>query len=366
MAEQDLDRNEAATPYKLQKARERGQTAKSTDVVAAVVFAVAVVYLTWRGFEAVSSQFRFDQALLIHAGRMDASGVGLWPMIDRALRAALTLSAPFFATVMLAAVIGNMMQTGPILSFEPVKVDFDRINPVNGLKKLFSMRVLFDTARALIKLALLTLVAVLGLKALTGQFYALASLSAVGYLHILLDDLASVGLKMALVLGLIALLDLMYTRREFAKKMRMSQRELKDEAKHREGDPRIRARLRELRREMLKRSLALRQTRNADVVITNPTHIAVALKYEHGRMASPQLLAKGAGHMAAAMREIAARHRIPVVQNPALARRIYKELPVDRPVPPELYAQVARIIVWVFAMREQQQQRGRAATGGAS
>lgn len=359
MAEQDLDRNEAATPYKLQKARERGQTAKSADVVAAVVFAAAVVYLTWRGFGAVSSQFRFDQALLIHAGRMDASGVGLWPMIERSLRDALVLCAPFFAAVMLAAVIGNMMQTGPILSFDPVKMDFDRINPVNGLKKLFSMRILFDALRAVVKLSLLTLVAVLGLKALTGQFYALASLSAIGYLHILLEDLASIGLKMALVLGLIALLDLMYTRREFAKKMRMSQRELKDEAKRREGDPRIRARLRELRREMLKRSLALRQTRNADVVITNPTHIAVALKYEHGRMVSPQLLAKGAGHMAAAMREIAARHRIPVVQNPALARRIYKELAVDHPVPPELYAQVARIIVWVFAMREQRQpQRG--------
>jgi len=363
MAEQDLDRNEAATPYKLQKARERGQVAKSADVVAAVVFAVAVVYMTWRGFGAVSTQFRFDQAVLIHAGRMDASGVGLWPMLDRALRATLTLAAPFFAAVMLAAVIGNMIQTGPILSMDPAKMDFDRINPVNGLKKLFSMRILFDGARALVKLVLLSLVAVLSLKALTSQFYALASLSAIGYLRILLDDLASIGLKMALVLGLIALLDLMYTRREFAKKMRMSQRELKDETKNREGDPRIRARLRELRREMLKRSQALRQTRNADVVITNPTHIAVALRYEHGRMASPQLLAKGAGHMAAAMREIAARHRIPVVQNPVLARRIYKDLPVDHPVPPELYAQVARIIVWVFAMRDRQQGR---VTAGAS
>ncbi len=365
MAEQDLDRNEAATPYKLQKARERGQTAKSTDVVAAVVFTVAVVYLTWQGFSAVSTQFRFDQALLIHAGRMDASGAGLWPMVERAARTVFTLCAPFFAAMMLAAVIGNVMQTGPILSFDPVKIDFDRVNPVNGLKKLFSMRVLFDAARALVKLGLLTLVAILGLKALTSQFYALASLSAIGYLRVLLDDLASIGLKMALVLGLIALVDLMYTRREFARKMRMSQRELKDEAKHREGDPRIRSRLRELRREMLKRSQALRQTRNADVVITNPTHLAVALKYEHGRMASPQLLAKGAGHMAAAMREIAARHRIPVVQNPALARRIYKELPVDHPVPPELYAQVARIIVWVFAMREQRES-ARVAAGASS
>lgn len=363
MAEQDLDRNEAATPYKLQRARERGQVAKSADVVSATVFFAAVVYLTWRGFGVAAEQFRFDQALLIHASRLDASGAGLWPTIERALRAALMLLGPFFAVAMVAAIIGNMMQTGPVFSFEPVKMDFNRINPVQGLKRIFSMRVLFDALRAVIKLTLLTLVAVLGLQALTDQFYALASLAPIGYLHTLIDDLSSVGLKMALVLGLIALLDWMYTRHEFAKKMRMSQRELKDEVKNREGDPRIRARLRELRRETLKRSQSLRQTRNADVLITNPTHVAVALKYEHGRMVSPQLLAKGVGPMAAAMREIAARHRIPVVQNPVLARRLYRELPVDHAVPPELYAQVARIIVWVFAMRDQRQ--GTAAAEGA-
>jgi flagellar biosynthetic protein FlhB len=355
MAEQDLDRNQAATPHKLKRARERGQTAKSTDLVSAIVFAVAVVYMTWQGFDAVSTQFRFELALLLHAGRMDPSGATLWPMIEHALRSTLMLTAPFFVTVMLAAIAGNVLQTGPILSFEPLKADFDRINPVNGLKRLFSMRVLFDAARALVKLGLLSLVAFLGLEALAGQFYALPSLSPVGYLRTLLNDLASLGLKMALILGSIALVDLMYTRHAFAKKMRMSQRELKDEAKQREGDPRIRARMRELRREMLKRSQALQQTRNADVLITNPTHLAVALKYEHGRMASPQLLAKGAGHLAAAMRDIAARHRIPVVQNPPLARRLFSDLPVDHPVPPELYAQVARIIVWVFAMREKKQ-----------
>jgi flagellar biosynthetic protein FlhB len=352
MAEQDLDRNHAATPHKLKRARERGQTAKSTDLVSVIVFSVAVVYMTWQGFDAVSTQFRLELALLLHAGRMDPSGATLWPMIDHALRSTIMLMAPFFGTVMLAAAVGNLLQTGPMLSFEPLKADFDRINPVNGLKRLFSMRVLFDAARALVKVALLSLVAFLGLEALTGQFYALPSLSPVGYLRMLLNDLSSLGLKMALILGLIALVDLMYTRHAFAKKMRMSQRELKDETKQREGDPRIRARMRDLRREMLKRSQALRQTRNADVLITNPTHLAVALKYEHGRMASPQLLAKGAGHLAAAMRDIAARHRIPVVQNPPLARSLFRDLPVDHPVPPELYAQVARIIVWVFAMRE--------------
>ena len=360
MAQEDLDRNQPATPYKLKRARERGQAAKSADVVSALVFAVTVVYLGWRGFDAVATQFRFDLALLNQAHRMDARGAALWPLIEHALRATLEGLAPFFAVVMLAAVVGNMMQTGPILSFEPIKADIDRINPVQGLKKLFSMRKLFDGARAIVKLAVLVLVAFLSLKALAGQFYMLASLSPMGYLHMLMDDLSSVGLKMALVLGLIALLDLMFTRHEFAKKMRMSKRELKDEVKQREGDPRIRARMRELRHEMRKRSLALRRTRDADVLITNPTHLAIALKYEHGRMAAPQLLAKGAGQLAAAMRDIAARHRIPVVRNPALARRMFRELPVDHPVPPELHAQVARIIVWVFAMREQRQARAAA------
>lgn len=361
MAEEDADRTQAATPYKLQRARERGQAAKSQDLVSAVVFGVAVVYLTWRGFEAVTTQFRFDLALLLHVANADHSGVALWPLVDRSVRGALILCAPFFSAILMAALIANVVQTGPMLSIDPVKMDFNRINPVNGIKKLFSMRVLFDAARALVKLTVMVIVSYISLKALTGQFYALASLSPVGYLHILLDDLSSIGLKMALVLGIIALVDLIYSRREFAKKMRMSHRDLKDEGKQREGDPRIRARLRELRREMLKRSSSLQQTRHADVVITNPTHVAVALKYEHGKMASPQLLAKGAGQLAAAMRDIAARHRIPVVQSAALARRLYRELPVDHPVPPELYAQVARIIVWVFAMREQ---RDRAVAGG--
>jgi flagellar biosynthetic protein FlhB len=177
-------------------------------------------------------------------------------------------------------------------------------------------------------------------------------MSASGYLRVLLDDSAGLGLKMALILGLIALVDLIYTRREFAKKMRMSKRDIKDEDKHRDGDPRVRARMRELRREMRKRSQSLRQTKNADVVLTNPTHVAVALRYVHGEMESPQVVAKGAGYLAAAMRQIAAQHAIPVVQSPALARRLYKDLDVNRHVPPTMFAEVARIIVWVFAMRE--------------
>jgi flagellar biosynthetic protein FlhB len=238
-------------------------------------------------------------------------------------------------------------------------MDWQRINPMSGFKRIFSMRTLFDTLRTCIKLALLGTVAYLTLRDLLPQFYGLASLSALGFIKTLLGDLAKLGLQMALVLGVIALLDLMYTQREFGKKMRMSRRELKDEAKHREGDPRIRSRMRELRQQMLKKSLSLRKTRDADVLITNPTHIAVALRYVQSEMGSPQLVAKGSGKLAEAMRAIAARHRIPVVQNPPLARRLFRELPVEHHVPAQMYADVARIIVWVFAMRKRQMDAGR-------
>jgi flagellar biosynthesis protein FlhB len=355
MADQDLDRNEAATPYKLQKARDKGQVSKSSEVVTALVFTVAVVYLYWKGWDGLLAQFQYDRALLSQVARVEASPSNLWRLVGGMVRDCGVTLAPFLGTLMLAAIIGNLVQSGPVLSMEPVKPDFDRVNPINGFRKLFSMRTLFDAMRSILKLALLGLVVYYALKSLTAQFFQLATLPATGLARTMIEDAAGTGLKIAMMLCLIAAVDWGYTRREFNKKMRMSRRELKDESKHREGDPRIRARLRELRREALRRSMAVRQTRTADVVLTNPTHFAVALRYVHGEMQSPQLVAKGAGSLAASMRDVAARHRIPVIQNPPLARALYHELELDQFVPPTLYAQVARILVWVFAMRRAQQ-----------
>jgi flagellar biosynthetic protein FlhB len=362
MAEQDLDRNEAATPYKLQKARERGQVSKSADVVSALVFTVAVTYLYWKGWDGLVAQFGYDRQLLLRAAGMQPAPAALWELVSSMVCDSALLLAPFLATVVVAAILANVLQTGLVLSLEPVSPDVSRVNPVTGLRKLFSLRTLFDAARAVVKLVLLAVVLGQALKSLLPQFFRVAALPPAGLAHTIVDDVASTGLKLAVVLCLIAAADLIYTQREFAKRMRMSRRELKDEAKHREGDPRIRARLRELRREALRRSMAARKTAQADVVLTNPTHYAVALRYEHGQMASPLLVAKGAGTLAAAMRKIAARHGIPVVQNAPLAREIFHTLEVEQHVPPALYAQVARILVWVFAMRDARNR----ATGAAA
>lgn len=355
MAEQsDLDRNEAATPYKLQKAKEQGQVAKSPDVIAVAVLACAMLFLAWEGAAVWRQQFVVDRALLLRAGRGDIELSTVWPLVEYLLRTTFVLAAPFFATLAIAAVVGNVMQTGAVFSAHPIKPDWQRLDPVAGIKRVLSIRTLFLALRALLKLSLLGLVAWMSIRAVLPHFYQLSGLPAAGLMQALLADLSALGLKLAAMLGAIALLDLAFTQREFAKKMRMSKRDIKDEAKNRDGDPRIRARLRELRREMLKRSLALSKTRDADVLITNPTHVAVALRYVHGQMSSPQLIAKGQGFMAAAMRKLAARHHIPVVQNPALARALFREIPLQHHVPPELFAQVARIIVWVFARRDAQ------------
>jgi flagellar biosynthesis protein FlhB len=360
MAESDIDRNIAATPYKLQKARERGQAAKSPDFAGAIVFIAAMAFMTAKGWDTWLAQIRLDRMILAQAGRLDAATI--WPMIESLCRTTLLLGIPFFATILIAAVTANIMQVGPLLSAHPIKPDWNRLNPVAGLKRIFALHTLFLAGKALLKLVCISIVLLIALRGLAAQFYRLADLPPAAALHTLLDDVSSLGIKVAAILMLIAVLDLLFMRHEFAKKMRMSRREMKDEIKHRDGDPRIRARLRQLRREMAKRSMALHNTRSADVLITNPTHVAVALRYVKDQMVSPQLVAKGKGVMAAAMRRIAARHHIPVVQNPSLARALYRSMAIDHQVPPELYTPVARIIVWVFAQRDAA--RGRRATPG--
>jgi flagellar biosynthetic protein FlhB len=352
MAQTDQDRSHAATPHKLDKAREQGQVAKSPDVIAAIVLATALLYMTWQGPTVWQQQFQLDHALMAQMGRVASSPETLWPLIQRFVGDTLRLAAPFLTALVLAAIIANVIQTGPVLSADPIKPDWERLNPVTGFKRLMTVRTLFLALRAILKLGLLGVVAYYALRGLLPQFFHLSALPPSAIVRTLLDDCASLGLRLTGMLALIALLDVLHTRREFAKKMRMSHREIKDEVKNREGDPRIRSRVRELRREMLKRSLSLRKTSNADVLITNPTHVAVALRYVHGEMSSPQLIAKGRGFMAAAMRTIAARHGIPVVQNPPLARALYQDLALNQHVHPAQYAQVARIIVWVFSRRD--------------
>ncbi|VVE90683.1 EscU/YscU/HrcU family type III secretion system export apparatus switch protein [Pandoraea bronchicola] len=361
MADQDLDRNEQATPHKLRKAREKGSVGKSADVPAAVVFTVAVAYAHANAWEVINRFLAIEQrlfaAIRIASEQGSIFSVALWKSVIGELSG---LVFPLLFFVCIAGVLANVVQTGPVFAPKALTIDMMRLNPMTGLKKLFSMRSLFDTARALVKFSALAIVTYLALEHVAPSLVSLAALPPQGALRLFLGDLTSIGLATAAALACLAVLDFAYSRREFGKQMRMSKREVKDESKQREGDASIRARLKAMRREMLAKMNSVADTRDADVVITNPTHFAVALRYEHGVMTSPQILSKGTGQMAWMIRTIAMRRAIPIVQNPPLARELYFRAHIGQHVPTHTYAQVARIMVWVLSMRDAQR---RAAVG---
>ncbi len=172
----------------------------------------------------------------------------------------------------------------------------------------------------------------------------------------LLDSARGLVFKLLIALLVVALIDLLYTRWDYARQMRMSRREIKEEVKRREGDPHVRAKLRELQKEAAKRAGSLQRVPEADVLITNPTHLAVALRYERHEMAAPVVLAKGAGEHAARMRELAGRHRVAVVEDRPLARALYRGVGVDQAIPEEFYPAVAGILARVFRARQAQRQ----------
>lgn len=361
MADQDFDRNEEATPYKLEQARKQGTVAKSADFTAVAILATMVGVLYASGWDGLRESGRLQQTILARAADLDwgADGIAAW--LAQILTGMLTILAPLFLALFIAAVLVNLLQAGPIFTVKPLTPDLNRINPGAGFKRIFSMRTLYEAVKSIIKLIVLSAVAYFAIRDDIAGLALLSAIDTNAYARILLGMTGSLLVKLVFALLVIAAIDYGYTHWEFAKRMRMSRRDVRDESKQREGDPRIRTRIRELRKEMLKRSKATRSLPSADVLITNPTHIAVALRYKHGEAAAPQLVAKGAGELARKMRMVAARHNIPVVQNRTLARTIFSEVDYEGFVPEKLYPQLAKIMVWVYAMRDAKQSARRAA-----
>lgn len=349
MSSQDFDRNEPATPQKLRDARDRGQVARSPELSGMVVVTTFIV-VALATLDGLGAAFRgsFQRAAAL-AGQpgIDANRLGEWTL---ALADPFLLGlSPALLAIVVAAAVANLVQTGPVFSWQPLAPDLDRINPANGLQRLFSLRTLYDLGKAVLKLL-----------ALCGIGYAIARGVEAACLELaatapgaLPDRITAIVTRVVVavltVLLLAALLDFAFTRYEFARKMRMSQRELKDEFRRREGDPEIRSRRRRLQAELMRRIASVRRVKDADVVVTNPTHLAVALQYRPARMLAPRILAMGADSVAARIRAEAARHAIPVVQNVALARALFADGKVDAPVPAEHYQSIAPLYRWLMA-----------------
>ncbi|MBV8659130.1 MAG: EscU/YscU/HrcU family type III secretion system export apparatus switch protein [Burkholderiales bacterium] len=352
---EEQDKSEAATPHKLKEAQKRGQAAKSQEGVFAAVLAAFVLVLFSSGASIVRQELTLMQRLMHEANRNDWTLANTSAWLMSIVSSCLGILAPVFLAIVAGAILSNLAQVGPIFSFSPLSPNLDRINPISGLKRLFSLTLLYSALKNLLKLAALTWVLWVILSQSIPHLFLLNQVEAHAHGTLVMREVAPLLFKLLMVILVLALIDIGYARWDFGKKMRMSKREVKDEHKQREGDPRIRSRLRQLRVEFLKQSKALRRLPDADVLITNPTHLAIALSYRHGSMPAPRVLAKGAGNLAAKMRKVARRHHIPVVENPPLARAIYKQINAGAYLTEDLYPMTAKILLWVYSLRQSKQ-----------
>jgi len=351
--QQELDANEPATPFKLDKARERGSISRSADLVFAVVMLVCVACVQGLGMkviDGVGSMMRNGLSLAGHDRLTQATALKYAAILAGEV---ITAVAPLVFSVWVAALLCSAFQAGGVFSAEPLKPDFGRLNPANGLERLFSIRSLHELWRSGARLTVMAIAMWSWGRYHLSDLLRLELVSPLSILHSGVKLLGSVLALLAGIVAVFALLDWSFNRWEYLRQMRMSRREMREEVKEREGDPRIKSRRRQLRIEWLKRIRQLSKVRNADVLLTNPTHVAVALEYRHGEMPAPMITARAAGELAHRMRVEARRRSVPIVEHPQLARALFALSDSQLFVPEEHFEPVARVLRWVFAARAQ-------------
>jgi len=349
--EQAQERTEEATPRRREEARRRGQIVKSRELSSVAILSTGFLSLL------VLSLLFFQQFLFIlkfsfenfHSEILPSHFFYLFKTIFYSL---MKFLFPFFLLLILAALVIYLLQTGGgVLATEALSPKWERINPVEGFKRLFSLVSLFELLKSLLKIAL---ICGLSYWVISQNFDKLLKLlGAESYyllfnLKVFLRDLMG---KLLLVLAMLAILDWLYARWDLERKLRMTREELKEELKQTEGDPWVKAKIRQKQREMSRQRM-LSEVPKADVVITNPEHYAIALKYELGKMPAPQVVAKGVDFLAQKIKEIARKHGVPLYEDPPLAQILYKKVEVGEYIPEELYQVVAKVLAYVYKARQ--------------
>ncbi|MFN0071909.1 MAG: flagellar biosynthesis protein FlhB [Chloroflexota bacterium] len=344
------ERTEAASPRRLQEMRSKGQVIHSTDLTAATGLLVSLFLLRNMGGEAVIQMQQYLEQTLTSVGPGDFSETtvaGMGMAAGNVVMAALT---PIFVVLPIAAISITMMQTGPVLSGHGLTPDFERLNPIAALKRLFSARSMVEMVKSLVKVGILTfLVSRMYLES-TGSFLSLGGNEVRNSVAMLLELIMRLGMTAAVALFALAALDYGYQRWEFQRSAMMSKDDLKDEHRQSEGSPQVRQRIRALQRQ-LARGRMLQDVPTADVIITNPTHLAIALSYHGEDMAAPKVVAKGADHIAARIREIGQKHNVPLVENKPLAQALYRSVEVGNDIPAALFQAVAEVLAYIYRLR---------------
>jgi flagellar biosynthetic protein FlhB len=350
MAEDQFqERTEQATPRRREKAREDGMVARSSDLNAAAVLVLGCLSLIFLGPYMADKSADLMRLLLGNAPTIALSDPTFYTVFKDNVVKFFLISGPFMAILLVVGVSANVAQVGFHVSPKALAPKFDKLDLAKGFKRLFSMRSLVTLVRDSLKLIVVGFVAYKVIAAEIPQFFQLADMEA-GQLAVALGKLSlGIALKIGAAILVIAALDFAYQKFDFEKSIRMSRQELKEEFKETEGSPQVKARVRQIQREMSrKRMMAAVPT--ADVVITNPIHLAVALKYDAEKAGAPFVVAKGERLVAQKIRDIAKEHGIPVIEDVHLARALFKLCDIGQVIPDSLFRAVAEILAYVYKL----------------
>jgi flagellar biosynthesis protein FlhB len=340
---------EEPTQKRLSEAHDHGDVVKSTEVSTFVVLAGGTLAIAIFGRSAAESLATTMRMFLEQPDQMSLGGGDLQAMMGSILWHVATILGPFFALMVAAGLGGNLIQHRPVFTFDRIKPDFSKLSLGSGLKRMFGVDGLSNLAKGLIKIAIVGLAIWTQVWPERSKLESVLDQSPAGVAGDMSHLLFKVLIASLAVLALIAAGDYFLQRLRFIQRNRMSKQEIKEEFRQTEGDPAVKAKIRQIRMERSRRRM-IAAVPEATVIITNPTHFAVALKYESGQMAAPVCVAKGVDALALRIREVAKAHDVPIIENPPLARALHASVEVDQAIPAEHYKAVAQVIGYVMKL----------------
>lgn len=357
--ESDLERTEPATPKRIEKAREEGQVARSQELTTFALLMVAAAGLVFLGADLMDKLLRIMKVgMQLERELAFQPDLMLIRFYELALEGLIAI-APLLLLLIIVAFFAPMLLSGWMISTKALMPKFDRINPIKGFGRIFSMRSLIELVKAIAKTIVIGGVAVLIIWHNKEEVMALLTVPVDSGISQTGEYLAMSFLLTVGAMALIAVIDVPFQLWEHAKQLRMTKEEIRKEHKEDEGDPFVKARIRGLQREAARRRM-MAEIPNADVIVTNPTHYAVALKYKSETMRAPTVVAKGVHLLAARIREMAEENRIPILEAPPLARALYYHAELESEIPEKLYTAVAEVLAYVFQLRRYNEYGGNA------
>lgn len=349
------EKTEQPTSKKLKDSRKEGQVAKSREigncVILLALFLILKVWVSKLGTGFLETfQAVYNKIPEISKSRGGVDQVGMWGLLQDIIQQLMTVLLPILLIAFAVAFIADLVQVKWTPTTKPLKPKFSKLSPVKGIKKIFSKQALVELLKSVLKIALITYIVYSTLKDSIGLIFLIFDMPLMQAIGNIGNIVINLGIKISMFYIVIAGADFIYQKWKFNEDMKMTKQEVKDEFKNAEGDPQIKGKIRQKMREVSQRRM-MQAVPQADVVITNPTHYAVALRYEPDKYDAPYIVAKGEDYLAQKIKEVARENHVEIVENKPLARMLYHNVDLGAQVPPELFQAVAEVLAMVYSMR---------------